>query len=165
MLQTKVKILIKIMTESESFITLSEEISYLVKDKKDENEKNVLLKPIKKWTILIAEDDNASGLLLDKESVPFSNKITRVSDGRTAIEALKNDPSIDLILMDLKMPEIDGLEATRMIRTFNSSVLIIAQTAFGFEEDKIKALEAGCNDYISKPINKSELEKIILKHT
>jgi hypothetical protein len=67
--------------------------------------------------------------------------------------------------MDLKMPEIDGLEATRMIRTFNPSVLIIAQTAFGFEEDKIKALEAGCNDYISKPINKSELEKIILKHT
>ena len=133
--------------------------------KKDENEKNVLLKPIKKWNILIAEDDNASGLLLDKESVPFSNKITRVSDGRTAIEALKNDPSIDLILMDLKMPEIDGLEATRMIRTFNPSVLIIAQTAFGFEEDKIKALEAGCNDYISKPINKSELEKIILKHT
>jgi signal transduction histidine kinase/CheY-like chemotaxis protein len=133
--------------------------------KKDENEKNVLLKPIKKWNILIAEDDNASGLLLDKESVPFSNKITRVSDGRTAIEVLKNDPSIDLILMDLKMPEIDGLEATRMIRTFNPSVLIIAQTAFGFEEDKIKALEAGCNDYISKPINKSELEKIILKHT
>lgn len=133
--------------------------------KKDENEKSLPLKLIKKWNILIAEDDNASGLLLDKDSAPFSNKITRVSDGRTAIEALKNDPSIDLILMDLKMPEMDGLEATKMIRTFNPSVLIIAQTAFGFEEDKIKALEAGCNDYISKPINKSELEKIILKHT
>lgn len=131
----------------------------------EKNEKNSPLKPIKKWNILIAEDDTASSLLLDKDIAPFSHKITRVSNGKSAVEALKKDTTIDLVLMDLKMPEINGLEATRMIRTFNPSVLIIAQTAFGFEEDKIKALEAGCNDYISKPINKSELEKMILKHT
>ncbi len=61
--------------------------------------------------------------------------------------------------MDIRMPDMNGYEATRQIRKFNSDVVIIAQTAFGLAGDKEKAIEAGCNDYISKPIKKNELLK------
>ena len=71
---------------------------------------------------------------------------------------LKNNPDIDLILMDIKMPDMNGYDATRKIREFNSEVIIIAQTAYAFSDDKEKALNAGCNDYISKPIDVGELE-------
>ncbi|HKJ78664.1 MAG TPA: response regulator, partial [Prolixibacteraceae bacterium] len=64
---------------------------------------------------------------------------------------------LDLILMDLKMPKLDGINATKKIREFNKKIPIIAQTAYALAGDKEKALDAGCNDYISKPINKEEL--------
>jgi CheY-like chemotaxis protein len=66
--------------------------------------------------------------------------------------------------MDIRMPKMDGNEATRQIRQFNKDVIIIAQTAFAFPGDKEKAIEAGCNDYISKPINSTFLYELIKKH-
>jgi len=66
--------------------------------------------------------------------------------------------------MDIKMPLMDGYEASRMIRKFNKDVVIIAQTAFAFAGDREKAIEAGCNDYLSKPIKKSSLLDIIMKN-
>jgi CheY-like chemotaxis protein len=66
--------------------------------------------------------------------------------------------------MDIKMPEMDGYEATRRIRQFNQDVLIIAQTAYGLEGDREKAIRAGCNYYFSKPINLSKLTNLIKKH-
>jgi CheY-like chemotaxis protein len=66
--------------------------------------------------------------------------------------------------MDIKMPEMDGYEAVRKIREFNNEVIIIVQTAYAFVSDKIMALEAGCNDYIRKPINKDLLNALINKH-
>jgi CheY-like chemotaxis protein len=66
--------------------------------------------------------------------------------------------------MDIRMPKMDGNEATRQIRQFNKDVIIIAQTAYAFSDDKEKAIEAGCNDYISKPINMTLLIGLILKH-
>jgi CheY-like chemotaxis protein len=77
---------------------------------------------------------------------------------RTGIEAVdicRNNPDIDLILMDMQMPGLNGYEATQQIREFNKTVIIIAQSAFGLSDDRESA--AGCSDYISKPINKSEL--------
>jgi CheY-like chemotaxis protein len=68
------------------------------------------------------------------------------------------------VLMDIKMPEMDGYEATRQIRQFNKKVVIIAQTAHTLVYDKIMALESGCNDYISKPIDKDLLNALINKH-
>jgi CheY-like chemotaxis protein len=62
------------------------------------------------------------------------------------------------------MPKMDGNEATRQIRQFNKDVIIIAQTAYAFSDDKEKAIEAGCNDYISKPINITSLFELITKH-
>jgi CheY-like chemotaxis protein len=66
--------------------------------------------------------------------------------------------------MDIRMPEMDGYEATRQIRRFNKDVIIIAQTAYGLSGDREKAIESGCNDYLSKPIAKDELLGLIEKH-
>lgn len=69
-------------------------------------------------------------------------------NGREVVRLCRKTPDIDLILMEIKMPDMDGYKVTRNIRKFNSEVIIIAQTAFGFSTDKEKAMEAGCNDYV-----------------
>lgn len=81
-----------------------------------------------------------------------------------AIEVCQNHSDLNLILMDVQMPVLNGYEATRQIRRFNKDVIIIAQTAFGLSGDRERALEAGCNDYISKPIDKDELMALIRKY-
>ncbi|MEI6050009.1 MAG: response regulator, partial [Bacteroidota bacterium] len=75
----------------------------------------------------------------------------------------QNNPDIDLILMDIKMPDMNGYKATRKIRTFNKEAVIIMQTAV-VSDGKEKTIEAGCNDYILKPINKNLLYQIIKKY-
>jgi len=73
-------------------------------------------------------------------------------------------PDIDLVLMDIQMSKLGGYEATKQIRNFNKELIIIAQTAYCLSGDREKALEAGCNDYIAKPINKNELQALIQKY-
>ncbi|MGZ2370822.1 PAS domain-containing hybrid sensor histidine kinase/response regulator [Ancylomarina sp. YFZ004] len=114
--------------------------------------------------ILIAEDDEISDSLLTISIEKFSNKIIKVTNGIEAVEACRNNSDIDLILMDIKMPKMDGYEATKQIRQFNKVIIIIAQTAYGLARDRKKALESGCNDYIAKPINTSTLLTLIQKH-
>ncbi len=104
-------------------------------------------------SVLIAEDDEISSMHLKTILKGHVKNIKVVSNGVDAINACKNDPDINLILMDIKMPILNGLEATRMIREFNKDVVIFAQTAYAFEEDKRKALDVGCNNYFSKPID------------
>ena len=70
----------------------------------------------------------------------------------------------DLILMDIKMPEMDGLEATRIIREISREIPIIALTAFAFDDDRVKALEAGCNDYLTNPLSAPLLKETIVKY-
>ncbi len=107
--------------------------------------------------ILIAEDDNTSARLLESIfSTITSFKLLRAKNGNEAVQLCHDHPDIDLVLMDIKMPEMDGLDATRSIRKFNKKVPIIAQSAYALPEDNIRAMEAGCNDYITKPI-KSEI--------
>jgi len=84
----------------------------------------------------------------------LSKEILRVKTGGEAVKACRNNPDIDLILMDIKMPDMDGHEATMQIRQFNTDVVIIAQTAYAQSGDRERALAAGCNEYISKPFNK-----------
>jgi PAS domain S-box-containing protein len=119
---------------------------------------------IKRLKILIAEDDEASGLLITNIVKAYCKTELKVKTGIEAVEACQANPDIDLILMDIKMPEMDGYEATRQIRQFNKDVIIIAQTAFALTGDKERALQAGCNDYISKPIDGNLLMEIIQKH-
>ena len=111
--------------------------------------------------ILIADDEEYSDFIVTQALRKFSREILHAKTGHEAIEICKHNPDIDLILMDIKMPLMDGYQATRQIRKFNNTVIIIAQTAFALLGDKEKAIEAGCNDHISKPINKEKLQAMV----
>jgi len=112
----------------------------------------------KSHKILIAEDEDVSFNYLSILLNHYNNfEIIRGYNGLEAVEIIKKQPDINLILMDVKMPVMSGYEASKKIREFNKEVVIIAQTAFALEGDREKILETGCNDYISKPINKAEL--------
>ena len=118
----------------------------------------------KKLKILIAEDDEISENLISILIKKISDEVIKVKTGEEAVETCHNNSDIDLILMDIQMPIMDGYEATRQIRKFNKNIIIIAQTAFGLSGDREKAIEAGCNDYISKPINANTLTGLILSY-
>ena len=114
--------------------------------------------------ILIAEDDEPSEMLLATFVKTLGKEIIKVQNGIDAVEACRNNPDLDLVLMDIQMPKMNGYDATRNIRQFNKDVVIIAETAYGLSGDREKAIEAGCNDYISKPINDNEFRRLIQKH-
>jgi signal transduction histidine kinase/ActR/RegA family two-component response regulator len=118
----------------------------------------------KKLKVLIVEDDEISYSLLTRTLQKISKEVLHAVTGVEAVEACRNNPDLDLVLMDIRMPIMDGNEATRQIRQFNKDIIILAQTAYAFSGDKEKALKAGCNDYISKPINKAVLYELIKKH-
>ena len=115
----------------------------------------------RKLKILIAEDDEISQMLLEKTVEKFSNGILKAGTGIEAVEVCRENPDIDLILMDIHMPEMDGYEATREIRKFNSGVVIFAQTAFASAEDRNQAMQAGCTNYLTKPIMKDKFKGLI----
>lgn len=114
--------------------------------------------------ILIAEDDEASEILLAILVKKYGREILKSHTGPETIRICRLNPDIDLVLMDIQMPELNGYEVTRQIRQFNRDVVIIAQTAFGLSGDREKAIEAGCNDYISKPLSEALLNELIQKH-
>jgi len=119
---------------------------------------------IKNLKVLIVEDDEISEMLLSITVKEFSKEVIKASTGNKAIEICHTYPDLDLILMDIQMPDLNGYEATRQIRQFNKDVVIIAQTAFGLSGDREEAIEAGCNDYITKPFKKDELLSLIHKY-
>jgi len=119
------------------------------------------MKAQKKKVVIVAEDDYVSFILLEVLLAGYNCKLVNTFDGRETIEALKKYPDAALILMDLKMPGMDGYIATREIRKFNKTIPIIAQTAYALSGDSQKALDAGCNSYVTKPIKKEELINII----
>jgi PAS domain S-box-containing protein len=136
-------------------------------------EKNAAEKPnldvkeennIKDLKVLIVEDDAISKLLITIAVKPFSKEILKVGTGFEAIEACHSNPDIDLVMMDINMPEMGGYEATKKIREFNKDIVIIAQTANGMQSDHDKAIAVGCTDYISKPINITSLSNLIQKY-
>jgi len=118
---------------------------------------------IKKIKILIAEDNELSEKLLAVAIKNYASEILIARDGKEAVELFIANPDIDLILMDIQMPELNGYEATKQIKAMNSKVIIIAQTAHGFNSDKQAAFDAGCDEYISKPIDLIEL-KILMEN-
>ncbi len=134
----------------------------LVSDR-DENEIEINI--MKNLKILIAEDDEVTEMLIGKVAGSFGKEIINVRKGTDAIEACRKNPDIDLILMDIKMPGLDGYEATRQIRKFNEEVIIIAQTAYALSGDREQAQLAGCNEYISKPINLALLTELLRKYS
>ena len=131
-----------------------------INDHQDNNE-DYTNDNMKKLNILIAEDDEVSEMLTKIMVEKNCNKILIAKSGTETVEICKNNADIDLILMDMKMPLLDGYNATRKIREFNKDVIIIATTAFALTGDREKALEAGCNDYLTKPLSQKKLDELL----
>jgi len=113
---------------------------------------------------LIVEDEMSNYLLLETILRNRTQvKLVHAKNGHEALEIFKNTPELALILMDLKMPGMDGFTATRKIRQLNKHIPIVAITAYFQPEDRQKALEAGCNDCISKPFEVDSLLKVLVK--
>jgi len=118
----------------------------------------------RKIKVLIADDDPSSRMLISMVIRKFSYEILEVETGVEAVELCRNNSDIDLIIMDVKMPEMDGYEATKKIREFNNNIIIIIQTAFALSGDKEDANAAGCNDYLSKPFTSASLLALLNKY-
>lgn len=109
--------------------------------------------------ILVAEDNDSNYLLV---TVILRGKfeIERANNGKEAVEMMQSR-TYDYVLMDIRMPIMDGLEATKHIREFNTYTPIIAVTAYAFESDKRNAMQSGFNDFLEKPIDKKKLLSIL----
>ncbi|WP_461643171.1 hybrid sensor histidine kinase/response regulator [Labilibaculum euxinus] len=126
-----------------------------------------ITKPIKEKKtpfILIAEDDN-SCYYYEEILLKNDNKIVRACNGQKAVDLCKMHPDITLVLMDIKMPVMDGIEATHLIKSFRKDLPIVAVTAHAQSGDAFKIKEAGCDEYISKPIKKAKLLSLIQKYS
>ena len=122
-----------------------------------ENETTKPKAATRKQTILIAEDDEINFFYINIVLKNDLIEVLHAVNGRVAVEICKENPGIDLVIMDLKMPEMDGFEATRLIKHFNANLPVIAITAYSSNEDKNMALYAGCDDFITKPFKKEFL--------
>jgi CheY-like chemotaxis protein len=119
---------------------------------------------LKERTVLITEDDEINYFYLKSILDPLCKSVLRATNGKEAVHCCLTDSSISIILMDVKMREMDGYEATRQIREFNHEVIIVAQTAQALKGEQEKALLAGCDDYISKPFNADKLIGLLAKN-
>jgi PAS domain S-box-containing protein len=115
--------------------------------------------------ILIAEDDYASYLYLESLLAGPGISFLHTTNGNDTVRSVREHSELSLVLMDIRMPGMSGLEAVRQIRRFNKKIPIIAQTAYALTGDREYAISAGCNDYISKPVNRNEFNRIISKYT
>ena len=91
-------------------------------------------------------------------------QLIHTQDGNETVKVAQENPGIDLILMDIKMPYLDGIEATKAIRKTDKTTPIIAQTAFIMEDEKQEILNAGCNEILSKPIKREVFKKLLTKY-
>ena len=112
-------------------------------------------------TILVAEDDNLNFLLFQKIIQLRNYNIIRAVNGQEAVDICINNPDIDLVLMDIKMPVMNGFDALEEIKAIRPALIVIAQTAYSSSEDEEKILKAGFYGYITKPINREKLFEII----
>jgi CheY-like chemotaxis protein len=115
----------------------------------------------KEKKILVAEDEMANFMLISILLGATGIQITHAINGKKAVEYCTNE-QFDIILMDIKMPEMDGLEATLEIRKFNNLTAIIAQTAYAYKREE--CIASGFSDYISKPFNRENLIEMLKKH-
>ncbi|HLO90011.1 MAG TPA: response regulator [Lentimicrobium sp.] len=111
--------------------------------------------------ILIAEQDDSNFLYFQVISRKLNIVLLRATDGLQAIEAVKTNPAISMVLMNIRIPKVDGYEATAEIRRINPGIPIIAINSSAFPESFYKALQVGCCDYLSKPVYPSEYKEMI----
>jgi CheY-like chemotaxis protein len=117
----------------------------------------------KRPVILVAEDDMASYVYIKSALLQLRDiEVIHVLNGLQAVSACRERTDIGLVIMDIKMPVMDGYEATRQIRTFNKSLPIIAMTAYALNNDKVKCFEAGCTGFIPKPLQKEQILSLLV---
>ena len=117
--------------------------------------------PAQSFTILIAEDDSVCRLVLATLLKADNITILSAVNGQEAVDMVRQHPEINLVFMDIKMPVMNGYEATRHIKEFRPDLPVIAQTAFTSAENRENAIKAGCDGFITKPIKKSELHSLV----
>jgi CheY-like chemotaxis protein len=118
-------------------------------------------------TILVVEDENTNYYLLKsflEECCGFEGELLHAKNGQEALDICNGNSNVDLIFMDLKMPVMDGFEATEKIKSIRPQVPIVAQSAYSVDDDIEKALGSGCSDFISKPIDQNEFYRITAKY-
>jgi CheY-like chemotaxis protein len=113
--------------------------------------------------ILVVEDNFMSFKLLEAHFMRSNLEIVHASDGLMALELFRSHSDIELVLMDIQLPGMNGIEVTRAIREINTEVPIIAATANVFDDDKTACLDAGCTDFVTKPINFQRLFELFGK--
>ncbi len=126
--------------------------------------KSTLSKLLLNRKILVAEDDPMSYQLLEKILTSSGAEVIHAENGKEAVDFVKTINDFDLVLMDIRMPVMDGIEATKIIKEYNNAIPVIIQTAFTMYEDELQARSAGCDDFISKPIHKDQLLTSILEN-
>jgi len=114
--------------------------------------------------ILIVEDNHLTFMLLETALSPTGIKIIHADNGLKGIEAVKDNPGINLVLMDIQIPVINGCDATREIKKINPSLPVIIQTAHTMGDELQDCIKAGCNEYISKPLVIKSLLRILNKY-
>ena len=121
-----------------------------------------------KWAdkkIHVVEDTDANYILIEAMlKLQGLTQLTRSVNGKEAIDYIKQHPDTDLVLMDIQLPDYDGYAITKQIRAFNTKVPIIAQTAYAMYADVVRAMEAGCNDFIAKPIKMNKMLSLLEKY-
>jgi len=131
----------------------------------DQKEENVSVSTNRESkTVFIVEDEDSNYMLLVAMLSGLKLNIIRTESGVEAVSVCRFNPNIDLVLMDIKIPDLDGFEATRQIRVFAPNLPIIAQTAFTTDDEIKKVFDCGCTDFISKPINKSLLIRKVMQY-
>ena len=116
------------------------------------------------FTMLIAEDDIISFELYKARLEELHLNLLHAKNGKIAVDIVKNNPQINLVLMDIRMPVLNGYEATKQIREFNKDVPIIAQTAFAMIPEQKIIIESGFTDFLSKPVEEEKLFGLIKKY-
>ena len=114
--------------------------------------------------ILLAEDDEDSSYLTDQILLETGITIIQVENGNEAVEKCKTNDAIQLVLMDMGLPGINGFEATPLIKSMRPDLPVIAVTAYALTGDRERCLEAGCDDYLAKPIGKEQLMKMMAQY-
>ena len=112
-----------------------------------------------KITVLIAEDEYSNFLLMKTILNLHNFEVIHARNGRLAVDHCLSNPTISLVLMDIKMPEMNGLEATKLIKEERPELPVMAVTSHALMADSKKAYDAGCDDYLSKPFKAAELLK------
>ncbi|PLX11468.1 MAG: hypothetical protein C0597_15080 [Marinilabiliales bacterium] len=125
-------------------------------------EKNTSSDENRSYKILVVEDDDVSYILLNEILSSYSVQLYRAYDGVEAIEIIqKNNSNYDLILMDIRLPKLNGFHATQKIKEINPSIPIVAVTAYAHSQGIIDCYDSGCDDFIAKPFDIKKILKIV----